>query len=124
MKAQVDDVQFGDGKLIVEVGYYYTKGEEGYVEYFEEVEEEEVGNVGMKQKILLALKIKKAEEPPKPPPQIPYFKPFFTISYNIDYNGTLESLRVPVRGQLSAFKAAHSHLPEFQEWTGEELAVI
>ena len=48
MKAKIRQVQFGEGKLIVNVGFYFSEGEDGYDECYREVKKivdgEEVGN--------------------------------------------------------------------------------
>ncbi|GAG81923.1 unnamed protein product [marine sediment metagenome] len=37
MKAKIRQIQFGEGKLIVNVGFYFSEGEDGYDECYREI---------------------------------------------------------------------------------------
>jgi len=97
MKARIDGFQYGDGVLIALVGFYYTADEDGY-------------------------------EPPKGQRRLGNLfrweeleqEPFITLPFPTDYVRGLEDLKVSIRGQLNAFKAAHTKLPEYAEWLGYE----
>jgi len=95
MKARIDGFQYGDGVLIALVGFYYTEGEDGYE----------------KPSMVKKLLGRKEQEP------------FTTLPFPTDYKSGLEDLKVSIRGQLNAFKVAHSKLPEYTNWLGVELKV-
>ena len=97
MKARIDGFQYGDGVLIALVGFYYTEGEDGY--------EKPKRNV---RKLL-----RRGEQ-----------EPFTTLPFPFDYNTTLDGLKVSILGQLNAFVAAQSRLPNYESWVGIELVKV
>ena len=97
MKARIDGFQYGDGVLIALVGFYYSEGEDGY--------EKPKRNV---RKLL-----RRGEQ-----------EPFTTLPFPTDYEHGLDDLKVSITGQLNAFMAAHSRLPDYESWLGTEVVKI
>lgn len=101
MKAKIRNIRFGEGKLIVDVGFYFSEGEEGYDECYREVMEvvdgEEVGTGEWK------------------------LYPFNTLGFNVTFDMTKKDFKAMVLKRLRAFKEAHSKVGNLQSWIGFEI---
>lgn len=101
MKAKIRQVQFGEGKLIVNVGFYFSEGEEGYDECYREVMEIIDGEpVGIGQWQLY---------------------PFNTLGFNVPFDMTKKDFKAMVLKRLRAFREAHSKVSNLQSWIGFEI---
>jgi len=101
MKAKVRQVQFGEGKLIVNVGFYFSEGEEGYDECYREVMETVSDEpVGTGEWELYA---------------------FNTLGFNVPFGMTKQEFKAMVLKKLRAFKEAHSRIANLQSWVGFEI---
>jgi len=101
MKAKIRQVQFGEGKIIVNVGFYFSEGEEGYDECYREVMKEVDGEpVGTGEWRLY---------------------PFNTLGFNITFDMTKGDVKEMVLKKLRAFKEAHSKVADLQSWIGFEI---
>jgi len=101
MKAKIRQIQFGEGKLIVNVGFYFSEGEEGYDECYREimnvVDGEPVGTGEWQ------------------------LYPFNTLGFNVSFDMTKEGFKTMVLKKLRAFQEAHSKVANLQSWIGFEI---
>ena len=101
MKARIEDIRFGEGKLNVRVGFYFSEGEEGYDECYREIMEivgdEEVGTGEWR------------------------LYPFNTLGFNVTFDMTKQDFKATVIKKLRAFKEAHTRVADFQDWIGTEI---
>lgn len=101
MIAKVRQIQFGEGKLIVNVGFYFSEGEEGYDECYREVvgivDGEPVGTGEWK------------------------LYPFNTLGFNVPFDMTKEDFEAMVLKKLRGFKEAHLKVADLQSWIGFEI---
>ena len=100
MFARLDDVRFGDRKIIASVGFYFSVGEAGYDEYYRE-ELDGLGN----------------------PTGVFKLYPFNTIPFNLPLDAQPAQLREKVVAKLRAFKESHTVVANFQPWVGTEIQV-
>lgn len=101
MKAKIRGIQFGEGKLIVNVGFYFSEGEEGYDECYREVmeiiDDEPVGTGEWK------------------------LYPFNTLGFNVPFGMTKQEFKAMVLKKLRGFKEARSKVANLQSWIGFEI---
>ena len=101
MKAKVKSIRFGEGKLLIDVGFYFSNGEEGYDECYREVMEIVNGEpVGTSKWQLY---------------------PFNVLGFKVAFDMTRRDFKEMVLKRLRAFKEAHSKVANLQSWIGFEI---
>lgn len=98
MKAKIEDIRFGEGKLSVRVGFYFSVGELGYDECYRDVVDEEGNPTGEKR-----------------------LYPFNTLGLGVALGTTKLEFRDRVVAKLRAFKEAHTKAADLQDWIGFEI---
>lgn len=101
MKARIEDIRFGEGKLNVRVGFYFSEGEEGYDGCYREiteiVDDEPVGTGEWR------------------------LYPFNTLGFSVTFDTTKQDFKAMVVKKLRAFKEAHAKVGNLQPWIGFEI---
>lgn len=101
MKAKIEAVKFGEGKLIVDVGFYFSEGEEGYGECYREVKEmveDELVGTGVWKLYM-----------------------FNHFGFKVSLDATKVDIEEAVLTKLRAFKDAHTKVAKMQGLVGFEI---
>ncbi len=101
MKAKIKNITFGEGKLFVQVDYFYKMGENGYDDCYREimqvVDETAVGTGKWR------------------------LYPFNSMGMAISLNATKEDVMSTIFSKIKRFKEAHAKLAELKSWIGTEI---
>lgn len=101
MLAEIKDITFGEGKMLVQVDYFYEVGEDGYDDCYREIKDvvDEMAIGTGKWRLY----------------------PFNSIGTAITLDATKKDLKKIVLAKLDGFKLAHAKVADLQSWLGTEI---